>query len=142
MIVEIKFYIDYKHFLNPINASETADRMIEVNKGFMQINSYENFFNEFPDSLLELEVFSKPLIYKLLVTRHPTPVPVLFNDIFLTDTLTFMDSISRISNFSDLESIIKNDPRVEVKQENFEPLEILTEVEDWKFVRFAYSGKN
>jgi len=48
--------IDYKHFLNPINASETAYKMTEVNKGFMQINSCENFFNEFPDSLLELEV--------------------------------------------------------------------------------------
>jgi len=53
-----------------------------------------------------------------------------------------MDSISEISNFSDLESVIMNDPRVEVKRENFEPLEILTGVGDWSFSRFAYSGKN
>lgn len=132
--------IDYKHFLSPINAVETTYKMHELNKGFKQINNYERFFDQNTEVLQEYVNNAEVTIYKLIVTRYPVPVSVVHSDIWVSDLQTFKKNIIQISQFFELDLLFKNDARIEIKEQNFNPMNIKTELGDWTFSRLAYSG--
>lgn len=133
--------LDYKHFLNPVNASETSFRLTEMRKGLGQIFLYENFFTQHPEVLTEHGIKSGFIIYKMLLTRFPTPVPIERSEILITDLATLKKKLISIRQFSDIESLLISDNRIEASKESFKPIDLTTIVGEWKFVRTIHAGK-
>lgn len=128
---------DYKHFLMPINTSETIFRIKEVDKGIEQITKYLEFIKS--EDLLGLKNEYK--YFGLLLSRNPLPMPIKNRqNIYITDNNTLQKLLKRNVNFESLMTSLHDRSDLEITSNDFFFDEIRTIVDDWTFVRKIYAA--